>query len=168
MTAINFDQLEPGITGINTPDGYEGMNWDHNFWVANGPSVPGGFANGTHSGPNVAYTFKANPAGFASAGADFDFRKGYFTAAWNNGLKVKVTGYDDGNHVATKTFTVDCAGPTLVKFGHNFDSIDTILIASSGGMDANPADTGSGEHLIMDDFSVKFEGTGAQDWVLAG
>lgn len=159
---ITFEGIDtPGDNaGPSVPDGYSGMDWTN--FIALDPAgstvfIPSGANNGIVSGSSVALNGNANPATFSSLTQDFELRKAFFTAAWNNGLVVTVQGWDDGALVATKTFVVNYAGPTKMKFGVNFASIDTVIIDSSGGTDANGSDNGAGEHFVVDDILVHFE-----------
>jgi hypothetical protein len=84
---------------------------------------------------------------------DFDLVKGNFTGAWNNGLNITATAWDDGVVVGTKSFSVDTTGPTETVF--DFTSIDKITFESSGGTDAGLG--GGGEHFVMDDLVIGHE-----------
>jgi hypothetical protein len=168
MAKINFDGIDTPGDGDGTfiPNGYAGMNWD-NFGALDPTQDfnPSGYVNGIRSGDSVGYNAFATPATMSTAGNDFDLKKGYFTGAWNNGLQVTVQAYDDGNLIATKVFTVDYDGPTKVKFGHHFKSIDTVIISSAGGTDATGDDGFTGEHVAVEDLTVKFHGGGGPDHV---
>ena len=79
---------------------------------------------------------------------DFDLNSGYFTEliifpparaqqlAFNTeDLTVKVFGFDDGERVARKVFTLDVT-QEFVTFGRKFHDIDEVTITMGGGTDA--------------------------------
>lgn len=156
---IDFEGFAGANAGLAVPNGYAHMNWTNwELMDAHGSIFdPSGLVNGAVTGPAVAFNNFSNPATFATQGADFDLKKCWFTGAWNNGVTVTVQAWDDGTLVGEKHFKVNYAGPTKIKFGPHFDSIDTVIISSSGGTEANLSDAGSGSHVVIDRLVVAFE-----------
>jgi len=64
---------------------------------------------------DVAYNGWGAPAILSSSNSTFDLDSGYFSAAWNNGLSVRILGYTSGILTHDLTFTVNTSGPTLEK-----------------------------------------------------
>jgi hypothetical protein len=136
QTTITFDDLTDNGGGTAIANGYHGLNWS-NFYVLNTADYSGsvgenGYTNGTVSGTNVAYNGYGSPASFS--GSNFTFNSAYFTAAWNNGLKIVVTGYEDSSPIDSLSFLVNPTGPTLETF--NWSGIDEVGFSSSGGTSA--------------------------------
>lgn len=164
MTKIDFDGIVSN-GGAELADGYAGMNWDNFSVISPLPTYSpiSGYAQSIRSGDSVGLNGVGSPAEMQTAGNDFNFIRGYFGAAWNDGLTISVRAYDDGVLVGMKTFTVDYGDSHRVKFGDNFKSIDALVIDSWGGTD-HGGDTGAGEQATFEDFLVKFRGApGAHD-----
>jgi hypothetical protein len=148
---ITFDDISNAGGGVPISNGYGGFNWN-NFDALNGDTFgPSGYQNGTVSHPNVAFNAFGNPASFSSS-TPFDFIGADLTAAWNDGLKIDVQGFLNGNLVDDVTVTVNTSGPTFFNF--NFDNVDTVKFTSSGG--TNHGYNGNGTHFALDNltFSV--------------
>ena len=107
-----------------------------------------GYDTGTVSAPFAAFNAFADPA-VVSDGV-FDFAGAYLTAAWNNGLNIRVQGYLGTTEIYAQTVTVDTTGPTWFDF--NYYGIDSLRFSSSGGTNAGLG--GAGEHFAMDNFTV--------------
>lgn len=151
-TVLTFDDLSnPGYEGATIADGYGGLSWN-NFTYLNGAAEKtygagvSGYSNGLVSGDDVALNTGGGLAGVTSA-TPFEFNGGDFTAAWNNGLKITITGYFDGAQVDQTTFTVSTHSPTLVTLG--WSDLTSVTFASSGG--TNAGYRGWGEEFAMDD-----------------
>lgn len=146
---INFDDL----TGTEAPilNGYAGLDWN-NFVLLNTPNFtsvigPNGFANGTVSGPNIAFNGTGDAA--AISGPTFTFNSAYFTGAWYNGLGITATGYLGGNLVGTSIFIVNASGPTLETFDW---TVDKVSFSSSGGTNAGYGSNGT--QFAMDNMTI--------------
>jgi len=88
--------------------------------------------------------------------ADFDPNRGYFAAINGEDLNVKVVGFDDGERVASKVFTLD-PKQELVTFGSDFDGIDKVKFTARGGTDADPDDMVALHRLfLVDDLFLNF------------
>jgi hypothetical protein len=151
----NFDDLSSPLNNGIIQNGYGGLNWSNFGWVNRAYVTanygPSGYANGTVSGPNVAYNESGDPASITSPSSSFGLVSGYFTGAWNNGLSVTVTGKKGGSIVDTKTFLVNTTGPTLETF--DWSGLDEIDFASSGGTPDAGVD-GRGTHFAMDNLTL--------------
>lgn len=146
-TVITFDEL-PHWTNIGNH--YAGLNWT-NLYTQQGSLSSGGYTNAVVSGQNATFNGGANDALLVS-GSLFDFNGVYLTAAWNDGLNIKVTGSKNGLELYSQTVTVDTSGPTWFDF--NFFGVDALRFDSFGGT-ANAAfiGRGAGEHFSMDNFT---------------
>jgi hypothetical protein len=144
---ITFDDL-PHWTDIGNH--YSGLNWT-NLYTMQGSLGSGGYKNAVVSGQNATFNGGAADALLVSGGL-FDFNGAYLTAAWNDGLSIKVTGSKSGLEVYSQTVTVNTSGPTWFNF--NFSGVDALRFDSFGGT-ANAAfvGTGAGEHFSMDNFT---------------
>ena len=148
-TVLTFDDLTPTASFALIPDGYGGFNWDQMGYV-NGPShTPGsGYDLGRVSGDYVAYnSFEATAT---VSNGSFDFNGAYLTAAWRNGLNIRVQGFLGTVLQEEMTVVVDYDGPTWFDF--NFFGIDELRFSTSGGTDVGGLG-GSGAHLAMDNFT---------------
>lgn len=146
-TVITFDDL-PHSTNIGSH--YAGLNWT-NLYTQQGSLSSGGYANAVVSGQNATFNAWGDDALLVSGGL-FDFNGAYFTAAWNDGLNIKVTGSKNGLELYSQTVIVDTSGPTWFDF--NFFGVDALRFDSFGGI-ANAAFSGigNGEHFSMDNFT---------------
>src|SRR5215204_4669457 len=123
MAIISFENLVDDAESIEIPDGYSNLNWK-NFWVADDEAYEKtDFDTAIHSGEASAFNYYEKPAIFKSPDRedDFELNSGYF-AAFNNDLKVKVFGFDDGERIATKVFSLD-PDQEFVTSGREFDDI---------------------------------------------
>jgi hypothetical protein len=138
---------------------YAGMNWSGFSAIdpAGSPFEGSGLTNGIHSGSSVAYNQFGTAASFTSQTTDFAMRKAFFTGAWNNGMTVTVEAWDDGVKIGERSFIVNYDAPKMVKFGVNFSSVDTVVISTLGGIDADISDAGAGGHVAIDDIVLRFE-----------
>ncbi|WP_212524408.1 cadherin-like domain-containing protein [Actibacterium sp. MT2.3-13A] len=140
--------------GVNDrfPRDYLGLDWSSRWFSAEADDWGGasGYANGVTSGTRIAYNGAARPV--TISGTDFDLESGAFTAAWNDGLTLTVTAYDDGVEIGRQDVILNTSGPSLVAFDDAiFDSVDSVTFESSGG--ANAGLGGSGAHFVVDDLS---------------
>jgi len=157
---LTFDDLADNPTnGIAVSDGYNGFNWD-NFYEIDGVNYannPSGYEAGVISANNVAYNGAGNSASITCTN-QFNLLSAYLTAAWNDGLKVKVKGYLDGTLAYDNTYTLSATNSTLVNFDYlDVDEVD--FTASGGTQDSNYA--ASGTEFVMDNVSVEILTTGS-------
>ena len=157
-TVLSFDDItgNTGFTNLNGTN-YGQLNWSSDWYILHTPTyTPSGYQTGTVSGDYVALN------GFASdveiSDGLFDFVGAYFTAAWNDGLQIEITGFLNGNQVNQQTITVDTSGPTW--FNLNFTGIDSLSFHSFGGVQNNNLN-GSGTHFAMDNFTYNVPSPGS-------
>jgi hypothetical protein len=162
---INFDSLPAG-SFKPIPDGYAGYNWA-NFGYVNGATTVytnSGYAHGVVSSPFVAYNSSGNPATVTNAsGMLFNFTSGYFSAAWEPGLTVTATGYQEGSAVYSTTFTVNPTGPTFQTL--NFNNVEAVTFSTTPG----PGDPGTvvatyggyGSQFVLDNADITSTGVPA-------
>ena len=121
---ITFDDLATGgyeYSG-SIPNGYYGLQWG-NFLAMDAPNFgPSGYLNGMVSANNVAYNWYGNPASLA--GGLFDLNSAYLTAAWSDGLQVRVQGFVGTTLTYDNTYTLNTTAPTLINF--NYLGIDKV------------------------------------------
>jgi hypothetical protein len=145
---ITFDTLSGGEVKI--PNGYANLQWD-NFFTVNGETYnKSGYQAGVVSKNNVAFNAYGEPADVYVDSGSFTPIWAYLTAAWNDNLKVQVTGYLHGRMVFSHTYTLSATKPTLCIFGATVDELD---FDSYGGTFHAGYD-GGGEHFAMDNFFV--------------
>src|SRR5438105_3793336 len=92
-TVLTFDDLSPGTGNVAIPWGYGGLEWIY-FGVVNGSlqSTNEGYYNGRVSVPNVAANQSGNAASVRYS-SRFNLNSAYLTAAFSNGLQVRVQGF---------------------------------------------------------------------------
>lgn len=130
------------------PNGYGGLNWS-NMYAINGLNYAqgnSGYRHGVVSGSNVAFNAWADMAVTSSSGLDFDFNGAYLTGAWNDGLNIKVEGFNDGVLLYTQTVIASWYAATYFTF--DFMGIDTLQFTSYGGTPV----IADGKHFAMDNF----------------
>jgi hypothetical protein len=154
-TVLTFNNLpDPGYKGGAVANGYGGLTWNNFNYVnvveeANNGTGVAGYNNGDVSAPNVALNGGGALAAVSSA-TPFAFNSGYFTAAWNNGLQITLTGYLNGVQVDQTTFTVSTRSPTLVTL--NWGDVTSVTFTSSGG--TNAGYRGWGEEFALDNLTI--------------
>jgi len=159
ITFDDFPQINPEVGDKPIPNGYGGLSWSDGFRATRDDfsSEASGYSKGVTSGHWVAYnataSYDVHTPVFIYDDEDFSVKSGQFTAAWNDGLKVTATAYDDGVVTGTQTFTVDTAGPTLITFDSGFDSIDRMELTASGGVKHGQEFSG-GEFFALDDLVI--------------
>ena len=149
---VTFDDYmcpqDPDYRFITDP--YMGFNWDA-FGVLNTSIYslnPSGYQNGVVSGVCVGYNIGASIATIAAS--PFTFNSGYFTAAWNDGLNLEVTGYLGATQLYQSTHTLNTSGSLFLSFG--WAGIDRVTFQSWGGTD-NPELPGAGQHFAVDNMA---------------
>ena len=154
-TTLTFDNLpNPGFKSAAVANGYGGLTWSNFNYVnaeeeaTNGAGM-GGYNYGDVTAPDIALNGGGAQAAVSSA-TPFEFNSGYFTAAWNNGLKITLTGYLNGVQVDQTTFTVSTRAPTLVTL--NWADVTSVTFASSGG--TNAGYRGWGEEFALDNMTI--------------
>lgn len=154
---INFDDFTDIQGSINAIDpNYGGFTWSNDWFYmnANQTHLNSGYNNGITSGDYIV--FNGYERNTLISGDLFDFDGANFTAAWETGLKLDITGLKDGIQLYNQTLTLDCFGPTWAEL--NFDGIDELQFHSYG--DANTKQGpyyGAGHHFAMDDFTFNNE-----------
>ena len=158
-TAIGFDDLASG-SAIN--NGYNGLDWN-NFYALDGTNYSNsGYQNGVVSPNNVAYNAYGNDASISVASGTFTLSSGYFTAAWNDGLNIDVTGFNSGTQIDQTTLVENTSGPKFETF--NWSGIDTVTFHSFGGTpNAQFSGNGIGTHFALDNLTVNGSATPAPE-----
>ena len=155
--------------------GYQDLFWE-DISFTNGGAVSSRFANsgfetGIVSGEVVAFNNGGRSGGFGLFEGTFDFKGGYFTAAYRNQLTVQITAFDsefDDLNFVQVTLNTDGPGAVggstdqytvaedgFIDFGETFSGVSFILIQAFGGRTA-PDVTADGTQVIMDDLSIIF------------
>src|SRR5437773_3408879 len=128
-TLLTFDDLSPGTVTLLIPNGYGGLTWS-NFYAYNGTlAQPAyGYFKGIVSTANVALNGFADPSGFSSSSL-IDLNSAYMTAAFDDGLHVRVQGISGTNLLYDNTYVLGLNAPTLINF--NYLQIDKVLFQST-------------------------------------
>jgi hypothetical protein len=144
---ITFDSLHGSDEKI--PDGWGGLHWSTDFYYLNGASEPGsGYDNGVVSPPNVAINAYGATVSFGRR-APFELVGFDLTAAWRDGLNVKVTGKLNGVKVDVETLTVNASGPTLETFDWE---VNQVVFYAYGGASAHLGSRGT--EFALDNLTV--------------
>ena len=148
---LTFDDLAPTIYGA-LPTNYAGFQWTElgDTGVIDPTtygSLPNGYYNGVVSQTNVAYT---NSPLTITNSTPFTFEAGYFTSAWNDNLNLSIQGFQGSALVDSASLVLQVSGPTY--FVADFENIDKLVISPSGGT-KDPAVSGSGTYVAMDNLS---------------
>ena len=144
---INFDDLSDAPIA----NGYHGLDWS-NFWsfAPFSPDYDGsGYESALTSGTNVAYNSYGTPASISSA-ADFDLNSFVAAAAWNDGLSVLISGYNNGVQIYSTVVSLVTGSASAVTL--NWIGVDDVSFVSYGG--TNPGLNGSGTHFALDDLTI--------------
>ena len=146
-TVLTFDDLAGDHLPV--PSGYGGLQWN-NMWYLDGNGSPGsGYQYGIVSQSNVAYNAYANAA--AASDGLFNFVGAYLTGAWNDGLNIRIRGYNSGNLLYDQTVVASFYVPTWYTLDYN--NIDQVTFDSFGGIPV-PGTSGQGAHFAMDNFTI--------------
>ncbi len=168
----NFDGLTPANNygGISMPANTGGLTWTNFYWVTGstyGSATDNGYRPATHSAPNVGFAFM--PAGDTAdlgrtGGGVFTLNSAYLTAAWLDGLQVKVEGFRSGVSVQVLNFSPSASTATLFTFP-GMVNVDRVAFSVSGGschpgyeIQGTPPgeicrDTSSKRQLVLDDLN---------------
>lgn len=147
---ITFDDI---VTAgqIQISNGYQGFNWNNFFVIPPLSYSPNsGYAAGLVSSPNDAYNGYGTAATLSSA-TPFTLTSGYFTAAWNDGLNIIITGYNGATVVDSETIVISATAPTLETF--DWSGLTEVLFVSLGGT-PDPAYTSSGFQFALDNLTI--------------
>ena len=155
-TLITFDDLPETTTGLVVPNGYQNLTWVDFYYLdgVNYVDNPSGYQNGVVSASQVAFMWgAANPGTTASItnSLGFDLISGWLTAAWRDGLQVRVIGYSSGVAVYDNTYTLSTLAPTFINF--NYLGVNQVTFSTSGGTQS-PVLFGDGYHFLMDNVTV--------------
>lgn len=148
-------------SGMIVTDGYAGLNWDK-FGCIDGTAfyTDSGYFTGRVSGKNVTFNNFTQPAEITTTvpgGPKFNLHSVYLTAAFNEGLEVKIEAWRGGALVSTTVRTLTVTHPTLVQL--SLWQVDRVRFSTSGGVtipaysDGDPSDQ---THLAMDNLDIDF------------
>ncbi|MGC4071199.1 MAG: PEP-CTERM sorting domain-containing protein [Nibricoccus sp.] len=155
---IDFDFSPLNAEAI--PQGYAGLNWtnfSYTDYALYPPLAGSGYQAGAISGRSTALNARGEPAAFFSA-SEFDVTSLWLTAAWNDGLSVKIDGLSHGDLLYSTTVVVNTTQPLFVSL--NFDDVDRVEFSAFGGI--HRADLiGFGTHFAMDDLRLNGLAAGA-------
>jgi len=153
---LTFDELPSTTSGLPLPCGYKYLLWSNFYYMdaLNYNRNPSGYANSVISPNQVAFLWgAANPGTTGTIGSEagFDLISGYLTAAWRDGLQVRVIGYSGATVLYDNTYTLNTTDPTFISF--NYDGVTQVSFTASGGTQ-NPAFSLQGYHFSMDNVTV--------------
>ena len=147
----NFDGIDVsgGPQELFTFDGFTALN----LAVIDKDWQPGtGYEFGNLSPENSAFNNFAQPVTISrTSGSHFNFVGASFAGAWRDQLTIFVSGFLNNQLTDFKLFEVDSTGPSFVTL--DFTNIDTLIIASFGGVDAGYGGGPGDQHFVMDDFT---------------
>lgn len=168
MATVDFEGLHPaGVFSASIPAGYAGFNWtncgsvgfkylDANFNADGYHNVINNKICGIALDPGSGFVNSTIAAASVGHEQTFSLKSGVFAAAFNQDETVTFQSFAGGNFVGQKVVVLDQTAVTI-NFGAKFKHIDTVVILSDGGTDANPADGGTGADIAMDDLRVTFD-----------
>ena len=120
-------------------------------WRIRDNGMPVDAASAFYDGTTLEASFES-----AIAGQTFSLNKGTFAAAWNVDDFVVFTAYLDGNAIGSKIVVMNQTAQEI-RFGHDFDHIDQVVITCDPGSDQNPSDGGAGPELAMENLKIEFD-----------
>ncbi len=154
----NFDGFtcSSAVGASPIPANTGGLTWT-NFLCLNasgyGTATDNGYRPATRSAPNVIFGAPSIVNQVTRFGGGvFTLNSAYLTAAWNDGLRVRVEAFRSGASVQVLTFTPSASAATLVNFT-GMVNVDRVVFSASGGT-AHPGYQGGGgtwEHFALDD-----------------
>jgi len=126
---ITFDDRSPIAQSLSS---YEGFDWK-NMSTLGASYYEGfdetGYGTGTVSAQNVAFNGQGDKTSSISLKAGtFNFESAFFTAAWLDGLKLRIEGFNDGVKLYSETLNLDTAGPKL--FNANWTGVDKLTFVT--------------------------------------
>ena len=145
---LTFDDL-PG-DGSAVPIGYGGVDWSNfnNFDGVNYANNPSGYENGVKSPNNVIFNNFGNPASILESATPFALNSFYITAAWNDGLNVRI----DGSGGQTRLIVIDTSGPTLVTL--DWANLASVTFTSGGGTSHDFPSGFNSEQFAIDNITI--------------
>ena len=155
-TVLTFDELPlsyPDVEALAVPAGYGGFTWSGFNYLdgLNNRANPSGYGAGVVSGQHVAFNAFGDPASLMiSNSAPFTFNGAYLTAAWNDGLSVRVQGFN--NQVQTYDTIVNPIATAPTFFAFDYENVDELRFSSFGGT-MHPGYNGRGVHFVIDNFT---------------
>ena len=149
---VDFEDLSaPNGSLEPLPSNYAGFTWT-NFGLMEYDEFQLESDSGYRpaSGDNLAYNQYGDAASIAR-GSDFDLESVAMSAAWNEGLQVTLSGYNNGALTGTETFTLAYGVSQVFELNDAiFDNVDEVVFTASGGTDVT-TDSGAGTHFALDD-----------------
>jgi hypothetical protein len=142
---ITFDDRGHAVQSLGS---YQGFDWNNMSTVA--PKKVGlgntGYGKGVISPKNVAFNdYGLKQASVSVASGTFTFESAYFNAAWIDGLKLTIVGFNDGVQKYKQTLTLNTKKPQL--FEANWGGIDKLTFETY----INDC-TDKGRQFVMDNF----------------
>jgi len=131
--------------GVLVDNGYSGFNWS-NFYVTDGLAAATthggpGYNNGAITRPCVALNGFGAASEITSSTA-FTFNGGYFTAAYQDGLSVMISGFSGTTQVFSQMLSLNTGGPLL--WNVNWTGVDRVRFESGDGQ--------PGSQFVFDNF----------------
>ncbi len=153
-STITFDDLTNSAAGLAIPPGYGGLNWlnFNSLDAVNTANRPSGYQVGMASSNNVAFNSYGQPASLTSTGL-FNLISGYFSAAWNDGLKLRVQGYNGAQIIYSNSFVLSATSRTFIQF--DWLGVREVDFISSGGtLHAGYNHSEPAEHFVLDNVTI--------------
>jgi PEP-CTERM motif len=149
---LTFDDITADTSCCTTiPTGYGGLDWS-GFGVAGAPTnTDSGYENAIVSGAFIAFNEAGDQAIVFTEDGSFDFLGAYLTAAWNDGLNVRVRGRRSGALLYDRTVVVNTDAAQLITF--DYLGIDELIFDSFGGVH-HDGFLGLGTNFAMDDMTL--------------
>ncbi len=131
-SAVTFDDFTNSTAGAAIPAGYGNLTWlnFNHLDAVNTTSRPSGYQVGMISSNNVAFNSYGQPASLTSTGL-FSFISAYLTAAWNDGLQLRVEGYNGGQLIYSNSYSLNATARTFIQF--NYLGVQEVDFISWGG-----------------------------------
>lgn len=132
-----------------------------NMYVMNVPNFndlvddQNGYEFSANSGDQVAFNNGGDE--LTISGDRFSLSGGWFTAAWRDGLQLRVVGQRHGVDIYDSTHTLSAFESSWIQLGM-FD-LDSVTFSSWGGEHTWTA--GNGSHFAMDDLAIQVPAPGA-------
>ena len=160
---ITFDKLDTTMGSKNEvgrseliPRSFAGLDWDYLEVINSGSStIESGYKTDLISSPNVIYNPNGEIETISDKNGTFDLISAYMSAAWLDGLKVEVQGFNNHKMIYDNTYSLNPKETQRIRF--NYYNIDQVTFIPSGGT-ANPQFTdpfnNSHEEFVIDDLRV--------------
>lgn len=154
----NIDRHGERNMDVKSYDGYRFLHTGligSDYDKFSGYTKTSGYVNSVVSGVNAIYSVEEKDITILKiAGGTFDLTSAWLAAAWENKLKVTVTGYLNGKVVNKVSTFVDTSVPTAAT-QFNFKNIDKVIFSSVSGINAGLG--GRGRHFAIDDLQLNPE-----------